>query len=59
MQIIPPKNFTFKPIHSQQPLLQIHLLPHHFFIFTHPQTHPTTILYKTKHPKYPFIQTTQ
>ncbi|WP_398570892.1 sigma 54 modulation/S30EA ribosomal C-terminal domain-containing protein [Staphylococcus aureus] len=59
MQIIPSKQFTLKPIHSQQPLLQINLLPHHFFLFTHTQTHPTTILYPPKHAKYRFIQTTQ
>ncbi|WP_186364904.1 sigma 54 modulation/S30EA ribosomal C-terminal domain-containing protein, partial [Staphylococcus hominis] len=58
IQIIPSKHFTLKPIHSQQPLLQIHLLPHHFYIFTHPETHATSILYRPKDGKYGLIQTT-
>ncbi|WP_186309583.1 sigma 54 modulation/S30EA ribosomal C-terminal domain-containing protein, partial [Staphylococcus epidermidis] len=59
IQVIRSKQFTLKPIHSQQPLFQMNLFPHHFFIFTHTQTHGTTILYRPKHPKYPLIQTTQ
>ncbi|WP_144502617.1 sigma 54 modulation/S30EA ribosomal C-terminal domain-containing protein [Bacillus velezensis] len=58
-QILPQNPFNLKPIHNQQPILQMNILPHNFFLFTNPHTNLTNLLYPTNHPKYPLIQPTQ
>ena len=58
IEIIRAKNFSLKPMDSEEAVLQMDLLGHDFFIFTDRETDGTSIVYKRKDGKYGLIETT-
>ncbi|MBU0436956.1 ribosome-associated translation inhibitor RaiA [Staphylococcus casei] len=59
IEIIRAKNFSLKPMDSEEAVLQMDLLGHDFFIFTDRETDGTSIVYKRKDGKYGLIETTE
>ena len=58
-EIIRSKQFSLKPMDSEEAVLQMDLLGHDFFIFTDRETDGTSIVYKRKDGKYGLIETTE
>ncbi|MFQ3555156.1 sigma 54 modulation/S30EA ribosomal C-terminal domain-containing protein, partial [Escherichia coli] len=59
IEIIRSKQFSLKPMDSEEAVLQMNLLGHDFFIFTDAETEGTSIVYKRKDGKYGLIETTE
>ena len=53
------KQFSLKPMDSEEAVLQMELLGHDFYIFTDRETDGTSIVYKRKDGKYGLIETTE
>lgn len=58
-EIIRSKQFSLKPMDSEEAVLQMDLLGHDFFIFTDRETDGTSIVYKRKDGKYGLIETSE
>ena len=52
IEIIRSKQFSLKPMDSEEAVLQMNLLGHDFFIFTDRETDGTSIVYRRKDGKY-------
>ena len=59
IEIIRSKQFSLKPMDSEEAVLQMILLGHDFFIFTDRETDGTSIVYRRKDGKYGLIETTE
>ena len=59
IEIIRSKQFSLKPMDSEEAVLQMNLLVHDFFIFTDRETDGTSIVYRRKDGKYGLIETTE
>ena len=59
IEIIRSKQFSLKPMDSEEAVLQMNLLGHDFFIFTDRETDGTSIVYRSKDGKYGLIETTE
>ena len=59
IEIIRWKQFSLKPMDSEEAVLQMNLLGHDFFIFTDRETDGTSIVYRRKDGKYGLIETTE
>ena len=59
IEIIRSKQFSLKPMDSEEAVLQMNLLGHDFFIFTDRETDVTSIVYRRKDGKYGLIETTE
>lgn len=59
IEIIRSKQFSLKPMDSEEAVLQMNLLGHDFFIFTDRDTDGTSIVYRRKDGKYGLIETTE
>ena len=59
IEIIRSKQFSLKPMDSEEAILQMNLLGHDFFIFTDRETDGTSIVYRRKDGKYGLIETTE
>lgn len=59
IEIIRSKQFSLKPMDSEEAVLQMELLGHDFYIFTDRETDGTSIVYKRKDGKYGLIETTE
>ncbi|MCI2773636.1 ribosome hibernation-promoting factor, HPF/YfiA family [Staphylococcus petrasii] len=59
IEIIRSKQFSLKPMDSEEAVLQMDLLGHDFYIFTDRETEGTSIVYKRKDGKYGLIETTE
>ena len=59
IEIIRSKQFSLKPMDSEEAVLQMNLLGHDFFIFTDRETDGTSIVYRRKDGKYRLIETTE
>ncbi|EEE49778.1 ribosome-associated translation inhibitor RaiA [Staphylococcus capitis] len=59
IEIIRSKQFSLKPMDSEEAVLQMNLLGHDFFIFTDRETDGTSIVYTRKDGKYGLIETTE
>nr|6S0X_v Chain v, Ribosome hibernation promoting factor [Staphylococcus aureus]6S13_v Chain v, Ribosome hibernation promoting factor [Staphylococcus aureus] len=57
IEIIRSKEFSLKPMDSEEAVLQMNLLGHDFFVFTDRETDGTSIVYRRKDGKYGLIQT--
>lgn len=51
------KEFTLKPMDSEEAVLQMNMLGHDFFVFNDRETDGTSIVYKRKDGKYGLIET--
>ncbi|MCC3691021.1 ribosome hibernation-promoting factor, HPF/YfiA family [Staphylococcus capitis] len=59
IEIIRSKQFSLKPMDSEEAVLQMNLLGHDFFIFTDRETDGTSVVYRRKDGKYGLIETTE
>ena len=59
IEIIRSKQFSLKPMDSEEAVLQMDLLGHDFYIFTDRETDGTSIVYRRKDGKYGLIETTE
>ena len=59
IEIIRSKQFSLKPMDSEEAVLQMELLGHDFYIFTDRETDGTSIVYKRKDGKYGLVETTE
>lgn len=59
IEIICSKEFSLKPMDSEEAVLQMNLLGHDFFVFTDRETDGTSIVYRRKDGKYGLIQTSE
>ncbi|MBO1198763.1 ribosome-associated translation inhibitor RaiA [Staphylococcus simiae] len=59
IEIIRSKEFSLKPMDSEEAVLQMNLLGHDFYVFTDRETDGTSIVYRRKDGKYGLIQTTE
>ena len=59
IEIIRSKQFSLKPMDSEEAVLQMNLLGHDFFIFTDREADGTSIVYRRKDGKYGLIETTE
>ncbi|SUK87957.1 Ribosomal subunit interface protein [Staphylococcus aureus] len=59
IEIIRSKEFSLKPMDSEEAVLQMNLLGHDFFVFTDRETDGTSIVYRRKDGKYGLIQTSE
>lgn len=57
IEIIRSKQFSLKPMDSEEAVLQMDLLGHDFFIFNDRETDGTSIVYRRKDGKYGLIET--
>ncbi|MEK4169570.1 ribosome-associated translation inhibitor RaiA [Staphylococcus sp. FSL W8-1268] len=57
IEIIRSKQFSLKPMDSEEAVLQMDLLGHDFYIFTDRETDGTSIVYRRKDGKYGLIET--
>jgi len=57
LQIVRTKQFSLKPMDSEEAVLQMNLLGHNFFIYTDADTNATNIVYRRKDGKYGLIET--
>ncbi|WP_242698056.1 ribosome hibernation-promoting factor, HPF/YfiA family [Bacillus sp. SD088] len=57
LQIVRTKQFSLKPMDSEEAVLQMNMLGHSFFIFTDAETNATNIVYRRKDGKYGLIET--
>lgn len=56
-EIVRTKNFSLKPMDSEEAILQMDMLGHNFFIFEDAETNETSIIYRRKDGKYGLIET--
>ncbi|MCU5745836.1 ribosome-associated translation inhibitor RaiA [Staphylococcus sp. SQ8-PEA] len=59
IEIVRSKQFSLKPMDSEEAVLQMNLLGHDFFVFNDRHTDGTSIVYKRKDGKYGLIETTE
>ena len=57
LKIVRTKQFSLKPMDSEEAVLQMTMLGHSFFIFTDAETNATNIVYRRKDGKYGLIET--
>jgi putative sigma-54 modulation protein len=57
MDVVRTKQFSLKPMDSEEAILQMNLLEHSFFIYTDADSNGTHIVYKRKDGKYGLIET--
>jgi ribosomal subunit interface protein len=57
LPIVRTKQFSLKPMDSEEAVLQMNLLGHNFFIYTDAETNATNIVYRRKDGKYGLIET--
>lgn len=57
LQVVRNKRFYLKPMHTEEAILQMHLLGHQFFVYTDAETELTNIVYQRKDGKYGIIET--
>jgi putative sigma-54 modulation protein len=50
------KRFSFKPMGTEEAILQMNLLGHNFFVFSNAQSDRTNVVYKRKDGKYGLIE---
>lgn len=50
------KKFHFKPMDTQEAILQMNTLGHDFFVFTHADTNEVSVVYKRKDGRYGLIE---
>ena len=55
--IVRSKEFTLKPMDSEEAVLQMNMLGHDFFVFNDRETEGTSIVYRRKDGKYGLIET--
>ncbi|KKB38728.1 ribosome hibernation-promoting factor, HPF/YfiA family [Bacillus thermotolerans] len=58
LTVVRTKQFSLKPMDSEEAILQMNLLGHNFFIYTDAESNNTNIVYKRKDGKYGLIETT-
>ncbi|WP_349408623.1 ribosome hibernation-promoting factor, HPF/YfiA family [Pseudalkalibacillus sp. SCS-8] len=54
-QVVRNKRFDLKPMDTQEAILQMDMLGHNFFVFSHAETGETNVVYKRKDGKYGLI----
>lgn len=54
--IVKVKRFTFKPMSTEEAILQMNLLGHQFFVFNNAETEAMSIVYKRKDGNYGLIE---
>lgn len=57
IEIVRSKEFTLKPMDSEEAVLQMNMLGHDFFVFNDRETEGTSIVYRRKDGKYGLIET--
>ncbi len=55
-QVVRTKRFTLKPMSVEEAILQMDLLGHSFFVFTHDETDGVSVVYKRKDGNYGLIE---
>lgn len=55
-QIVRTKKFSFKPMDSQEAILQMNMLGHDFYVFTQADTNQISVIYKRKDGEYGLIE---
>lgn len=55
-KIVKIKRFSFKPMSVEEAVMQMDLLGHDFFVFTHDQTDELNVVYKRKDGNYGLIE---
>lgn len=55
-KIVKRKKFGFKPMSEEEAILQMEMLGHSFFVFTHADTDDVAILYKRKDGNYGILE---
>lgn len=55
-KIVKEKSFQFKPMTSEEAILQMELLGHNFFVFSNPDTGDAEIVYKRQDGNYGLIE---
>jgi putative sigma-54 modulation protein len=55
-EIVRTKRFNFKPMGTEEAILQMNLLGHSFFVFSNAQSDRTNVVYKRKDGKYGLIE---
>jgi putative sigma-54 modulation protein len=54
-QVVRNKRFDLKPMDTQEAILQMDMLGHNFFVFSHAESGETNVVYKRKDGKYGLI----
>ncbi|CAM4256512.1 ribosome hibernation-promoting factor, HPF/YfiA family [Lacicoccus alkaliphilus] len=57
IEIVRTKEFTLKPMDSEEAVLQMNMLGHDFFVFNDRETEGTSIVYRRRDGKYAVIET--
>ncbi|NVR95935.1 ribosome-associated translation inhibitor RaiA [Listeria monocytogenes] len=57
LEIVRTKQFSLKPMDSEEAVLQMNLLGHSFYVYTDAETNGTNIVYSRKDGKYGLIET--
>jgi len=55
-KIVKRKKFGFKPMSEEEAILQMEMLGHTFFVFTHSETEDVAVLYKRKDGNYGILE---
>jgi putative sigma-54 modulation protein len=55
-EVVRTKRFNFKPMGTEEAILQMNLLGHNFFVFSNAHTDQTNVVYKRKDGKYGLIE---
>lgn len=55
-KIVKRKKFGFKPMSEEEAILQMEMLGHNFFVFTHSETEDVAVLYKRKDGNYGILE---
>lgn len=55
-RVVRTKTFVMKPMPLEEAILQMNLLGHDFFVFTHAQTEEVNVIYKRKDGNYGLIE---
>lgn len=55
-KIVKRKRFGFRPMSEEEAILQMELLDHNFFVFTHSETDDITVIYKRKDGNYGILE---
>ena len=55
-KIVKRKRFGFRPMSEEEAILQMELLDHNFFVFTHSETDAITVIYKRKDGNYGILE---
>lgn len=58
-RVVRTKRFIMKPMPLEEAILQMNLLGHDFFVFTHAQTEEVNVIYKRKDGNYGLIEPTE